>query len=45
MKKYYDPEIELISFDVDDRTNFEGGDNDQPIEDFSEPTAKFGFDW
>jgi hypothetical protein len=45
MKKYSDPEIDLICFDIDEATNFGGGDNEQPIEDFSEPGNKLGIDW
>lgn len=47
MKKYIDPEIDLIAFDIEDRTNegFGNGDNDFPIDNFSEPGTKWNFGW
>lgn len=46
MKKYFDPELEIVSFDVADRTNgFGGGDNEFPIDEFSENGDKFGIHW
>ncbi len=37
MKKYTEPELEIVSFDIADVTNSDGGfgDNDMPFEMFS----------
>ena len=41
MKKYFDPEIEIVDFDVQDSVNFEIG-GDDPIIDFPTLSAADG---
>lgn len=45
MKKYNAPEMEIVRFDVTDAVNFGDGDNEQPIDGFSEDGGKMYIPW